>query len=273
VDWHQRHEFLKFEIPLNIHSDVATYETPFGHVQRPTHKNTTWDLAKFEVCGHKFADLSEFGYGVAILSESKYGFACHGNVLRISLLRAATEPDAEQDQGLHNFSWAVLPHVGHFLESDVPIAGYLYNSPLHLRSIPDDVKFQPELKHHAPFLINGAHNVILETVKRGDDDDVSGSGPKTVVLRLYEAYGGHATVRLLISTLVGVEKAIVTNLLEDDNDDELGFTATVEEEADQGYSHFIKLSFRGFEVKTVKLTLGSGVKREGETKRESWVSV
>lgn len=103
--------------------------------------------------------------------------------------------------------------------------------------------------------------MILETVKRGDDDDVSGSGPKTVVLRLYEAYGGHASVRLLISTLVGIEKAIITNLLEDDSDDELGFTATVEEETNQGYSHFLKLSFRGFEVKTVKLTLGSGVKR------------
>ena len=97
--------------------------------------------------------MSEFGYGVAILSESKYGFACHGNVLRISLLRAATEPDAEQDQGmqvpeeviavidslvsgLHDFSWAVLPHVGHFLESDVPIAAYLYNSPLHRTLLP-----------------------------------------------------------------------------------------------------------------------------------------
>ena len=98
-------------------------------------------------------------------------------------------------------------------------------------------------------------------MKRGDDDDISGSGPKTIILRLYEAYGGHATVRLLISTLVGIEKAIITNLLEDDNEDELGFTATVEEEANQGYSHFLKLSFRGFEVKTVKLTLGSGVKR------------
>ena len=97
---------------------MATYETPWGHVQRPTHKNTTWDAAKFEVCGHKvhtritffggvralhcriqFADLSEYGYGVAILSESKYGFSCQGNVLRISLLRAATAPDADQDQG------------------------------------------------------------------------------------------------------------------------------------------------------------------------------
>ena len=148
--------------------------------------------------------------------------------------------------------------------------------------------------HQAPFLVSGAHNVILETVKRGDDDDVSGSGPKTIVLRLYEAYGGHTTVRLLISTSVGIEKAIITNLLEDDNEDGLGFTATAEEEAEQGYSHFLKLSFRGFEVKTVKLTLGSGVKKyvaqsplslvdrsfltvqrcsEGEAKRESWVSV
>ena len=111
-------------------------------------------------------------------------------------------------------------------------------------------------------MVHGAHNVILETVKRGDDDDVSGSGPKTVVLRLYEAYGGHTTVRLLISTSLGIEKAIVTNLLEDDNGDELGFTATVEEETNRGYSHYLKLSFRGFEVKTVKLTLGSGIKKQ-----------
>ena len=130
-----------------------------------------------------------------------------------------------------------------------------------VRSAPDGVKFQSKLRHRAPFLVSGAHNVILETVKRGDDDNVSGSGPKTVVLRLYEAYGGHTTVRLLISALVGIEKAIVTNLLEDDNDDELEFTATIEEEANRGYSHFLKLPFRGFEVKTVKLTLGSGVKR------------
>lgn len=87
-------------------------------------------MAKFEVCAHKFADLSEFGYGVAILSESKYGFSCIGNVLRISLLRGATAPDAEQDQGEHRFSWGVYPHVGGFLESDVPVAGFLYNSPL-----------------------------------------------------------------------------------------------------------------------------------------------
>lgn len=94
-----RRPITPVELPLDIHSDNAIYETQFGFVQRPTHKNTTWDAAKFEVCGLKYADLSEYGYGVAILSESKYGFSCLGNVLRISLLRGATAPDAEQDQG------------------------------------------------------------------------------------------------------------------------------------------------------------------------------
>ncbi|KAF8991674.1 glycosyl hydrolases family 38 N-terminal domain-containing protein [Cyathus striatus] len=124
VDWHQRHEFLKcmsrihtraphvyttlVEIPLVIHNDNATYETQSGYVQRPTHKNTTWDIAKFEICEHKYTDLSEFGYGVAILSESKYGFSCIGNMLRISLLRSATAPDAEQDQGKCSLGWGTI---------------------------------------------------------------------------------------------------------------------------------------------------------------------
>ncbi|KAI0319402.1 glycoside hydrolase family 38 protein [Amylostereum chailletii] len=250
VDWHERHEFLKFELPLDIHSEVATYETPFGHVQRPTHKNTTWDAAKFEVCGHKFADLSEFGYGVAILSESKYGFSCQGDVLRISLLRAATAPDAEQDQGKHEFSWAVLPHEGHFLESDVPIAGYLFNSPLHVRFMPDGVAPPPGAPP-STFSLSGAKNVILETVKRGDLDSDK-DGKRTVVLRLYEAYGGKARVNLHLHSTLNVAEAYTTNLLEDDAGAEKLEIATV-----QGGGVNVPLAFRGFEVKTVKLVLAN----------------
>ncbi|KAA1467023.1 hypothetical protein DENSPDRAFT_876986 [Dentipellis sp. KUC8613] len=250
VDWHERHEFLKFELPLDIHSDVATYETPFGHVQRPTHRNTTWDAAKFEVCGHKYADLSEFGYGVAILSESKYGFSCLGNVLRISLLRAATAPDAEQDQGKHEFSWAVMPHQGHFLESDVPIAGQLFNSPLHMRFIPDG-SAAAQVAPRAPFTLSGAKNVFLETIKRGDLDDDT-KGRRTVVLRLYEAYGGHALVKLHVASSIAVQEAYVTNLLEDDIGAEPVELANA---AQAGVT--AQLSFRGFEVKTVKLVLAA----------------
>jgi len=272
VDWHERHEFLKFELPLNIHSDNATYETQFGHVQRPTHKNTTWDAAKFEVCGHKYADLSEFGYGVALLSESKYGFACQGNILRISLLRAATAPDAEQDQGKHEFSWAVMPHIGHFFESDVPIAAHIFNSPLHVRYIP--IRFGQALLStlKSPFEVYGASNVFLETVKRGDDDVCELlNSEATVILRLYEAYGGHAQAVLKIASHVSVRKAFETNLLEDEGD-ELNISRGDDTEHTAA---ILKLDFRGFEVKTVKLVIGTKEPPHAmaDEHRNSWVTL
>jgi alpha-mannosidase len=158
-------------------------------LSRPTHKNTSWDAAKFEVCGHRWADLSEFGYGVALLNDCKYGeihvpcvspisliktlffagYACEGNLLRISLLRAATAPDENQDQGFHEFSFAVLPHRGSFNESYVPVAGWLFNTPLHLRRIPtgsDLMKSFDELPNPI-FVGPGARNVIIDTIKRG----------------------------------------------------------------------------------------------------------
>ncbi|KZT66211.1 glycoside hydrolase family 38 protein [Daedalea quercina L-15889] len=265
VDWHEKHEFLKFEVPLALHNDMATYETQFGYVQRPTHNNTTWDMAKFEVCGHKYADLSEFGYGVAILSESKYGFSCRGNVLRISLLRAATAPDENQDQGLHEFSWAVMPHAGHFLESDVPQAAQLFNSPLHMRFVGNDAT-RPSML--SPFAVEGARNVFLETVKRGLDDNFeSKSGPVTVVLRIYEAFGGHAQAWLKIAKHIPVAKVLSTNLLEDP-EAELSFF-----EAEDHAYHVVKLNFHGFEVKTIKIIVGRSDVQAGTEGSDNWITI
>ncbi|KAG8908987.1 Glycoside hydrolase, 38 vacuolar alpha mannosidase [Tulasnella sp. 403] len=270
VDWHERHKFLKFEIPLDIHNDIAYFESAFGFVTRPTHKNTTQEAAKFEVCGHKYADLSEYGYGVALLSESKYGYAASGNVLRISLLRAATSPDPEQDQGEHVFSWAVLPHHGHFFESDVVKAAYAFNSPMRVRLLNDA---SPEALQAAnmtrpPFSVEGAPSVILDTVKRGDDDDFSPSATSdtSVVLRLYEAYGGHARATLKIENHVKVAKAAITNLLEE----EIEELELVRTENDGPSS--LCLSFRGFQVITVKLWLKT-VSENARRKHDSWVDV
>ncbi|KAG9021627.1 Glycoside hydrolase, 38 vacuolar alpha mannosidase, partial [Tulasnella sp. JGI-2019a] len=217
VDWHERHKFLKFKIPVDIHADTAYFESAFAHVSRPTNKNTTQEAAKFEVCGHRFADLSEFGYGVALLTESKYGYAVSGNVMRLSLLRGATSPDAEQDQGDHMFSWAVLPHLGHFFQSDVVQAAYAFNSPLHLRLVPQSEGAnlaRSPLASASPFVVENASNVILDTVKRGDDDLVEERS--TIVLRFYEAYGGHARANVKISNKLQVAKATITNLLEEE---------------------------------------------------------
>ncbi|KAG1760992.1 galactose mutarotase-like domain-containing protein [Suillus occidentalis] len=228
VDWHERHKFLKFELPLNINNTYATHESQFGFVQRPTHKN---NAAKFEVCGHKFADLSEYGYGVALLSESKYGFACEGNVLRISLLRAPTAPDAKQDQGRHEFSWAVTPHVGSFLESDVPMAAFIYNSLLHVRTVPE--QNASHIVPPLPFWLEGAPNIFLETIKRGEDDFEPNASGTTVILRIEH---------------VPVKRVYVTNILEATKG-ELGLVSTT------GAHSTLKLDFKGFEVKTVKLVL------------------
>lgn len=104
-----------------------------GLVRRPTHFNTSWDLAKFEVCAHKFGDLSEYGYGVALLNDGKYGYATHGNVMRLSLLRSPKCPDEECDMGYHYFRYALLPHKGTFMESNVVEEAYRFNESLVIR--------------------------------------------------------------------------------------------------------------------------------------------
>ena len=112
VDWKERHKLLKVKFPLQIRSDFASYEIQYGLVRRPTHQNTPFDAAMFEVCGHRFADLSESQYGVALLNDSKYGYSCeNGNVLCLSLLRAPKAPDEDCDMHAQLFRYALLPHV------------------------------------------------------------------------------------------------------------------------------------------------------------------
>ena len=130
VDWHEKHRFLCFSIPLDINSDFATYDAQFGVIKRPTQRNTSWDAAKYEVCGHQFADLSEWSHGVALINDCKYGYGVEGNVMRLSLLRGPEEPDPNCDMGRHEFSWGLLAHDGGFGESDVVSVARAFNSPL-----------------------------------------------------------------------------------------------------------------------------------------------
>ena len=112
IDWHERQILLRARFPLAIHAHEATFETAYGAVRRPTHRNTAKDAAQFEGSGHRFADLSEPGYGVALLNDGKYGHGVHGNVLSLSLLRGPLYPDALADEGEHRFTYALSPHGG-----------------------------------------------------------------------------------------------------------------------------------------------------------------
>lgn len=208
VDWDEKHKLLKVQFPVNIRSPVATYEIPYGHIQRPTHFNTSHDFAKFEVCGHRFADLSEYGYGVALLNDCKYGYSVHNNLMRMSLLRAPKAPDANCDIGRHHFKYALLPHPNSFLESDVVNEGIRFNVPLLTRIVPQLVQESECVRVGGSVFSANQRNIVIDCVKREEDSD-------SVIVRMYEAYGGRGKCQLKCAVPIAVS-AMQCNILEDE---------------------------------------------------------
>ncbi|KAJ9103142.1 hypothetical protein QFC21_002564 [Naganishia friedmannii] len=261
VDWRERHKFLKFELPVDIHNDMATYDVAFGTLQRATHRNTSWEVAKFEVCAHKFVDLSDnFGYGCAILSESKYGYAVEGQTMRLSLLRAPTAPDPDADQGMHHFSFAIYPHVGTFAQSDVADVAYAFNTPMKLRHM---ARSGDHSSVQFPFSMGNAPNVLLETVKHAEDGG-------SIVLRAHEHMGGKAKADFRIRAEFPILKASVIDILENEIET---IAFTMDDNGDQ----IIRLPFRSYEIKTIKLKLGDKLKkkqkRSGSVSSGGWVKI
>ena len=201
VDWRERHRLLKAAFPLAVRSPRASYEVQFGHVDRPTHQNTSWDEAKFEVCAQRWADISEAGYGVAVLNDCKYGHDAVGNVLRVSLLRGSTAPDPDADIGVHHFSYGLYPHAGGLAEGGVVERGLAFNYPL--------LAFGGTSAQGTGqwFSLDGP-GVVLDTVKLAEDRD------DAVVVRLYESLGGRGEATL--STALPVKSAALADLLERD---------------------------------------------------------
>ena len=203
VDWHETNRLLKVAFPVDVRSLRATYEIQYGHVERPTHANTSWDVARFEVCAHKWADLSEPGYGVALLNDCKYGYDIAGNVIRLSLLRATTWPDPVADRGHHRFTYRLLPHPGDLRDAGVIDAGYDLNVPLRVVSAPSHAG---TMGRTGSMLSVDADHVVIEVVKQCDDE------PTALVVRMYEAWGRRGPVTL--RTPWGIGRATVTDLLE-----------------------------------------------------------
>jgi alpha-mannosidase len=200
VDWHESHKFLKVEFPVHVRAMQASYEIQFGHLQRPTHCNTTWDLARFEVSAHHWADVSEADFGVALLNDCKYGYAVHGQVMRLSLLRSTKYPDPQADMGRHEFRYALLPHAGSLQSAGVIAEGYRFNVPLLVQPTAAAAQSVSFFQVDHP-------GVVIDTVKKAEDSDAT-------ILRLYESFGTHACVRL--TSALPVTSAATCNLLEDD---------------------------------------------------------
>jgi alpha-mannosidase len=235
-DWHDRQTYLQARFPLAVHSHEATYETLYGVTRRPTHRNTSWDAARYEVSGHRFADLSEPNYGVALLNDGKYGYSAHGNVLALSLLRSPLYPDPGADEGHHAFIYSLFPHPGDWTEGNVVSEAFVLNSPLIAVPAAGDGS-QEGIDH---FLALDGLPLSLGSLKRAE----AGEG---LILRLYEPHGnrGWATLRFP-RPVQHVERV---NLLEEAG---VGYVPVL---SDDGVT--VQLDLRPFEVVSLRVGLSA----------------
>ncbi len=206
VDWHERHILLRVHFPLAIRAMSATYEIQFGAIERPTHANTPWDQAMHEVPAQQWADLSEAGYGVALLNDCKYGHSTRGNILTLSLLRAPTYPDPEADQGAHTFTYALLPHAGDW-RSDVIEHARRLNHPLLVEPLGEaGNRGAAGLPAALALVTCDAPGVQIETIKRAEDSS-------DLIVRVYEAHGGRTAAALRFAAPITAAEEV--NLLEE----------------------------------------------------------
>jgi alpha-mannosidase len=233
IEWRERHILLKVAFPVNILSPAATYDVQWGNVQRPTHRNTSWDWARFESCAHKWVDLSEGNYGVSLLNDCKYGHDIRGNVIRLTLLRGPTHPDPAADLGTHEFTYSLLLHEGDW-RNGTPAAAYALNDPLILRPVPRSSTFDKSRTSSALITLN-APNVIVETVKQAED----GQG---LIVRLYENERCRGPVTLQAG--FPLRAANRCNLLEEN------------EEPLEVAGNAVRLEVGPYEVVTLRLTPG-----------------
>lgn len=184
ADWQERQVLLKAAFPLEVRTARAAYEIQFGAVERPTHRNTPWDAEKFEVCAHRWADLSEAGYGASLLNDCRYGHDAHGDVLRLSLLRGSEWPDPDADRGRHEFTYALLPHGGDWREGGTVRRAWELNVPTFC--VPATGAARAHVPADRSFLaVDGP--AVLEAFKRAEDGD-------GWILRVSEPHGGRGSV-------------------------------------------------------------------------------
>ena len=242
-DWRESHKLLRAAFPTNVVANEARFEIQYGTVARPTHDNTKWEYAQFESCAHRYADLSEPDFGVALLNDSKYGYRAKGGELSISLLRASTEPDPVADRGAHRFTYSILPHAGDLAHTDevVAAAAELNQGVERFEGLALECAMQNAqctMHNVLPVALEG-EGIDLAVLKKAEDSD-------DLVVRLVETRGRRAEATLSSarhSSLVARHFAKATPVL-----------ANELEETGAPLALPAKLSFRPFEIKTLRLS-------------------
>ena len=197
LEWHEKRTLFKVGFGSVLRAKYARHETQFGNIVRPVHRNEAQDRAMFEVCAHRWSDLSQADKGITLLNDGKYGISVHAGDLRLTLIKSSVHPDTRGDDGVHRFRYALLPHAGCFSAARALPDAYALNAPVLLRCGTGD---------SAPLVWTDNPSVVIESVKGAQEEDA-------IVLRLYETEGGQADVTIHAS--FPVVRAFETNLLEE----------------------------------------------------------
>lgn len=229
VNWQETQKLLKASFPVDIRSTYATYDVQYGNVRRANNSNTSWERARFESVAHRWVDMSEHAYGVSLLNDCKYGYDVHDNVMRISLLKAATYPDYAADKGEHEFTYSLYPHRGDFVEGKTVQAAIDLNQPMEVL---DGILKLPAEPDMGVVTIEGGH-VELDAFKKSESGEY-------MVLRLHEYAGERKKIR--IRTAFDVKSYAECDLME----------RPIEEFADK---ELIETHIKPYEIKTFLLQL------------------
>lgn len=209
VDWQETHKMLRAEFPLHVYTDTVTCNIQYGNVSRPTHTSTSWDYAKYEICAHKWVDLSNKGYGVAILNDCKYGYGVFGNVVSMNLLRSSSHPGEDADKGAQVFSYAIYPHSGDHIAGKVDQKAYEFNIQPAVIQLDTSLPKETDLPNSLAYLSLASEGdcVMMEAVKQAEDS-------KAIVVRLYEFTGAETKAVLRLDSQIQVKSAWLTDLME-----------------------------------------------------------
>ncbi|HEY3707516.1 MAG TPA: glycoside hydrolase family 38 C-terminal domain-containing protein [Terracidiphilus sp.] len=235
IDWHESHILLKAAFALAASGPFATYEIPYGTIDRATTRNNSWEKAQFEVTGLRWADLGDGKHGLSILNQTKYGYDAVGNVLRLSLLRSPKWPDPEADMGHHHFHYALYPHAGTWKESMTVRRGYEYNYPLHAVVTTGHTGSLPAQHSFAGV---SSDNVVLTAVKKAEDAN-------GLIFRVYEWAGKGGEVEFHVPP--GAQSATITNLMETPEGGALPVSGDV-----------VKAPIHPYEILTVRVDYSAG---------------
>ena len=231
VDWKESQTLLKTAFPIDINTNKATFEIQYGNLERPTHDNTSWDVARFEVCGHKWADLSDGGFGVSMLNNCKYGHSVKDNVMKLTLIKSGIEPNPTTDQEEHYFTYSIYPHSGDFKDAKTVNMAYDLNNPLYAAV---SESHEGTLPSSLSMVKADKDNVMIEVVKKAEDSD-------DLIVRMYEFQNKRSNVSL--EFFKDVNTAVECNLMERDL-----------QKADFN-NNKINFSIKPFEIKSFKVKL------------------